>query len=219
MDHLLDATFLAMHKDEQEFPMGGKLSVDQLSEFKARQGCLTPVTYVRGMSRRKMKPGSERKPIARKAVGLRPRRLAAWNCHSQIVKGYWKILSKNFYCMIHIVCTKLAKQSMEMSAILLSTVCPTQMTIVSGPPRSVNLPDDGSAPGPQSFQLLKEDSILPLSLKSCLYTKLQWRIVAMSARSTGIQKAGKKETEMEEKPNWKRFEELCFPDALISNFQ
>lgn len=63
------------------------------------------------------------------------------------------------------LCVQLAKQSTEMSNILLSTVCPTQMTIVSGPPRSMNLPDDGSAPSSQSFQLLKEDSFLPLSLK------------------------------------------------------
>lgn len=127
--------------------------------------CLTPVTYVRGMSRRKMKPESERKPIARKAVGLRPRRLAAWNYPLGVKRLLKDFKQEIFFIAWFTLCVQLAKQSMEMSTILLSTVCPTQMTIVSGPPRSVNLPDDGSAPGSQSFQLLKEDSILPLSLK------------------------------------------------------
>ena len=126
---------------------------------------LTPVTYIRGMSRRKMKPGSERKPIARKAVGLRPRRLAAWNYPLGVKRLLKDFKQEIFFIAWFTLCVQLAKQSMEMSTILLSTVCLTQMTIVSGPSRSMNLPDDGSAPGSQSFQLLKEDSILPLSLK------------------------------------------------------
>ena len=127
---------------------------------------LTPVTYVHGMSRRKMKPGFERKPIARKALGLRPRSLAVWN-YPLGVKRLLKDFKQEIFFLIawFTLCVQLAKQSIEMSNILLSTVCPTQMTIVSGPPRSKNLPDDGSAPSSQSFQLLKEDSFLPLSLK------------------------------------------------------
>ena len=61
---------------------------------------LTPVTYVHGMSRRKMKPGFERKPIARKALGLRPRRLAVWN-YPLGVKRLLKDFKQEIFFLLH----------------------------------------------------------------------------------------------------------------------
>ena len=150
---------------------------------------LTPVTYVCGMSSRKMKPGSERQPTARKALGLRPRRLAIWN-YPLGVKRLLKDFKQEifFFFAWFTLCVQLAKQSTEMSNIPLSTVCPTQMTIVSGlneSPRwwlSTQAPE---FPAPEGRFISA-----PFSKGPGFTLAVWWRIIAMSAGSTGTQ-AGK----------------------------
>lgn len=61
---------------------------------------------------------------------------------------------------------QLAKESVEKSNILSTTVCPTTNDLCIWASHWVNLTDDGSAPSSLSLQLLKENSCLLIPLEA-----------------------------------------------------
>ena len=173
---------------------------------------LTPVTYVHGMSRRKMKPGFERKPIARKALGLRPRSLAVWN-YPLGVKRLLKDFKQEiffFNCMIHIVCTVgktvywNVKHPVKYCLPHTNDHCVWASSLKESPRwwLSTQFPE---FPAPEGRFISA-----PFSKSPAFTLAVQWRIVAMSARSTGIQ-AGKEgnrdggKTQIEKEAWWVLF--------------
>ena len=173
---------------------GTCVSVEEHGLCRELQGIWYPWAVLCGMGSVKVKPGHRRWPTAWKALGLMPRGLGVWNYPlgvERLLKGFKQDFFFFFFKgMIHIdyVCAVGKTAYWKVKHILSTTVCPTQMAVVSGPPPWMNLPDDGSAPHSQRSQLLKEKSFLPLPLEAWPLPQL-WDDASWS-RSTAI-RAGK----------------------------
>lgn len=213
--NIVDVECLLMHEGKWEFPQWWEVCAREQHNVLGELSSiwyfdLWPVGWAAGKWSHRVKDDHCREGLGPPAQGIRGLEFTLW-----VLRGYGKILSKKFLRSNHTDCV----YSWQNSLLKSQTSC----QLLSGPQQRPLCPGLLTEWIPQmiaqrwvpsAYSSVRKIHLCPFLWKVHLYNSCKVR-----ERCCVCQLLKEEQTEMEEKSKRiKQFAELCFPDALISDF-